>query len=426
MRLITLDPGHFHAGLVQKFMYPEVNPLVHVYAPEGPDLRAHLRRIEDFNQRAENPTRWVEEVYSGEDYLDRMVKERAGNVVVISGKNTRKTEYIHESVKAGFNVLADKPMAITPDGFKLLRKAFDEAPKRHVLLYDIMTERHEIATIVQRELARSPEVFGQLRKGSGKEPAVEMESVHYFFKEVAGKPLIRPAWFFDVRQEGEAVPDVGTHLIDLVQWECFPDQALDWRKDVKVSAARRWATKLTTEQFKRATGLSEFSEFLKKDVDAEGKLNVFQNGEVAYTLRGVHAKVTARWEFEPVPGAKDSHYSVLQGTRATLVIKQRAEEHYVPTLYVESAGGPQSEFQGRLRDALARISKKYAGIEAKKSGNAWQVIIPEKFQVGHEAHFGQVTEDFLRYMADGKLPEWETPNMLAKYYTTTEAYRLSR
>src|SRR6476619_2833456 len=122
VRLITLDPGHFHAALVQKFMYPQVSPAVHVYAPEcsGEDLRAHLQRIEDFNKRSEDPTHWEEKVYCGDDFLKRMVKDRAGNVVVISGKNTRKTEYIQQSVAAGFNVLADKPMAITPDGFKLL------------------------------------------------------------------------------------------------------------------------------------------------------------------------------------------------------------------------------------------------------------------------------------------------------------------
>src|SRR4051812_22117841 len=167
VRLITLDPGHFHAALVQKFMYPNVSPVVHVYAPEcaGEDLRAHLQRIEDFNKRPENPTRWQEKPYCGGDFLDRMVKERAGNVVVISGKNTRKTEYIKQSVDAGFNVLADKPMAITPEGFKLLQTAFDQAHQKHVLLYDIMTERHEIATIIQRELARSSELFGELKKG---------------------------------------------------------------------------------------------------------------------------------------------------------------------------------------------------------------------------------------------------------------------
>ena len=35
-RFMTLDPGHFHAGLVQKEMYPDVSATVDVYAPEGP------------------------------------------------------------------------------------------------------------------------------------------------------------------------------------------------------------------------------------------------------------------------------------------------------------------------------------------------------------------------------------------------------
>jgi hypothetical protein len=35
VRLMTLDPGHFHPALVQKSMYPEVDAVVHVYAPEG-------------------------------------------------------------------------------------------------------------------------------------------------------------------------------------------------------------------------------------------------------------------------------------------------------------------------------------------------------------------------------------------------------
>ena len=37
-----------------------------------------------------------------------------------------------------------------------------------------------------------------------------------------------------------------------------------------------------------------------------------------------------------------------------------------------------------------------------------------------------MTEKFLRFLSEGKMPDWEVPNMLAKYYTTTEAYRLSQ
>ena len=40
IRLMTLDPGHFHAALVQKQSAPGVASLVHVYAPLGPDLAA--------------------------------------------------------------------------------------------------------------------------------------------------------------------------------------------------------------------------------------------------------------------------------------------------------------------------------------------------------------------------------------------------
>ena len=68
---MTVDPGHFHAALVQKFMYDQVDSVVHVYAPEGEDLQMHLQRIEQFNKRDENPTHWVEEVYTGQDFFKK-------------------------------------------------------------------------------------------------------------------------------------------------------------------------------------------------------------------------------------------------------------------------------------------------------------------------------------------------------------------
>ena len=53
IRLITLDPGHFHAYLVQKTMYDNVDSVVHVFAPEGPEVKEHLKKIEAYNNRAE-------------------------------------------------------------------------------------------------------------------------------------------------------------------------------------------------------------------------------------------------------------------------------------------------------------------------------------------------------------------------------------
>ena len=141
VRIMTLNPGHFHSALVQKTMYEQVAPTVHVYAPPGPDVENHLKMIEQFNTRAEDPTNWQEKVYTGDDFLEKMLKERPGNMVVLAGNNKKKTSHIKACVDTGLNVLSDKPMCIDAAGFELLKEAFASAKKNNVLLYDIMTER---------------------------------------------------------------------------------------------------------------------------------------------------------------------------------------------------------------------------------------------------------------------------------------------
>ncbi len=68
-RLVTLDPGHFHAALIQKEELADLAEEAYVYAPLGPDLTAHLNRVALFNNRAENPTHWKLKVYAGSDWF---------------------------------------------------------------------------------------------------------------------------------------------------------------------------------------------------------------------------------------------------------------------------------------------------------------------------------------------------------------------
>ena len=424
-RLIALAPGHFHAALVQKFMYPDVDPQVHVYAPGNDDLTEYLKRIERFNTRADQPTRWQEKVYTGPNFLEKMLVEKPGNVVVISGNNTRKTEFILRSVQAGLNVLADKPMVITPAELPRLQEAFTAAAANHILLYDIMTERYEITTMLQRELSQQPALFGELVKGSPDKPAITMESVHHFSKVVAGAQLKRPEWFFDVRQNGEGIVDVSTHLVDLVQWEAFPEQALH-PADVEMLSARRWATPLSREQFKQLTGAETFPRFLKPDVK-DGVLQAFANGEFSYRLRGVHAKVSVLWNFEAPAGGGDTHYSVMRGTKADLVIRQGAEQKFKPVLYVRNASkAGDANFEATLKVAIEGLQAKHPGVGFQRDGDFWRVTVPERYDVGHEAHFAQVTENYLRYLRAGRLPDWEVPNMITRYATIMKAYEMSR
>ena len=424
VRLMTLDPGHFHAALVQKSMYTEVSPEVHVFAPAGPDLDLHLNRINGFNTRTENPTAWKTQVHRSDNSLDAMLKQRPGNVVVLAGDNSRKTDNILASVKAGINVLADKPMIITPDGMDKLREAFKVAQEKKVLLYDIMTERHEITTMLQRALSQMPALYGEQSMGSTATPAVTKESVHHYFKYVSGKPLKRPPWFFDVTAEGEGIVDVTTHLVDLIQWECFPGQTLE-QSDVKMLSARTWPTQLTLAQFTKATGLDAFPASLKKYINAEGILEVDCNGEMIYTLKGVHCKVSVIWNFQAPEGAKDTHYSIMQGTRCALVIRQGAGQGYQPTLYIEPTKKGDALTQ-QVIAAMAKLQQNWPGVTVKTSDNGWQVVIPQKYKIGHEGHFAQVTKAYLGYLKEGKLPAWEVPNMLVKYQTIMDAYQLSR
>lgn len=425
VKLITLDPGHYHASLVQKKMYDKVDPVAHVYAPAGPDLDAHLARIDSFNRRAENPTRWETKVCTAPDFFERMLREKPGNVVVLAGNNRRKTDYILGCIQAGLHVLADKPMVINPAKLPLLLEAFRLAQEKNLLAYDIMTERYEVTTALQRELSMIPDLFGELRKGTPDEPAVTKESVHHFSKLVAGKPLIRPAWFFDVEQEGEGIVDVSTHLVDLVQWECFPDQVLA-PSDVTILSARRWSTPVTPEQFKRVTGFDHYPDYLQKDV-RDGVLHVFGNGEMVYRLKGHVAKVSVIWNFESPPGAADTHYSIMRGSRANLIIEQGRKQGYQPVLYVENRSGASDlNFGQQLEAIIASLGEKYPGLTVRRHSELWEIGIPDGLKTDHEQHFGQVTEKYLDYLAQGRLPEWEVPNMIVKYHTIMEAYRASR
>lgn len=418
---MSLDPGHFHAGLIHKTMYPQVDSTVFVFAPPGDELKDYLGRIDSYNSHRQNPTAWKIEAYVGDDFLEKMISQKPGNVMVVAGKNDQKIDYILSAIQNGIHVYADKPLVINREGYGKLWEAFALTAQKDLLLYDIMTERFEIASMLQRELSMNPEVFGRLVDGTLEEPAITKESVHHFYKQVSGRPLVRPDWFFDVRKQGEGLVDVTTHLVDLIQWAAFPEQALD-TADVQMLSAKRWPTPLTMEQFQQVTGKTAFPEYLKKDLK-DDQLQVFGNGEMHYTLRGKHAKVSVTWDFQAPEGGGDTHFSIMRGSKAELIIRQGPEQAFKPTLYIKLLERQEKALENAVRKSL---QEKYPGIDLEKLSNGeHKILIPDEYHVGHEAHFSQVTEKFLEYFQNGNMPAWEVPNMLVKYHTTTRALELA-
>lgn len=427
IELVVLDPGHFHASLLQKFSQKQVNDTVFVYAPEGDELTQYLSSIEGYNNRSENPTHWNGVVYSGEDYLGKMIDEHKGNVVVLAGNNRKKTAYISKAVNAGYNVLSDKPMAIDKAGFRLLEATYDSARSRDVYLYDVMTERYDILNTITRVLVNSEELFGELQDGTVEEPAIVMKNVHHFFKEVSGNVLVRPAWFYDVEQQGEGIADVATHLVDLVNWQCFPDKVIDYRTDVDIISAKHWPTSLTLADFTRSTRLYRFPDFLQKYL-RNNLLEVFANGTIHYQLNGKNVAVISLWNYEAPEGGGDAYSALIKGTKASVEIVQNKEENYIKQLYIEKDKATDAEiFESALNKVVAELQKTYPYISPKqRSENRYQIVVPVEFRKGHEDYFGMVAAKYFQYLVNRDMPEWEISNTLAKYYITTTALDMAK
>ena len=95
-------------------------------------------------------------------------------------------------------------------------------------------------------------------------------------------------------------------------------------------------------------------------------------------------------------------------------------------LYLEPhATTARSAWEAGLTAAMPHVAQRYPGVELRPSDRGFEVVVPARYHVGHEAHFGQVADEFLRCVAARALPSWEVPNMLAKYYTTTQALTMA-
>ncbi len=429
VQLIVLAPGHFHASLLQKSEMEQVNKQVHIYSQEeNAGLAQYLSAIESFNAREAAPTAWESTVYTGSDYLERMLSDHKGNVVILAGNNRDKTEYILASIDAGLNVLSDKPMAINQSDFHLLEAAYENSVENGVYLYDMMTERYDMLNIIEKELVADVDLFGELQQGTADEPAVFMESTHHFFKTVAGSPLIRPAWYYDVEQQGEGIADVTTHLIDQLFWKCFPDQVIDYKSnEIADITAEHWPTEITLPQFTSSTNEVEFPDYLQKYLDGD-LLKVYANGTLSFTVRGHHAGLKVLWNWEAPQGGGDTFKSVIKGTKAILRTEQGSEQGFVKQLYVQRPEGVEEGlFEANLKASIERLQVGFPFLSYEKTalGDTYLIHIPLENREGHEAHFKYVGERFFKYLVDRDMPDWEKTNTLAKYYITTTAVEVA-
>jgi hypothetical protein len=422
--MIVIDPDHSHAAAVFSQQIPDVSNVVHVYAPAGQGVTAFLDALERFNHRPKNPTAWRIESHIAPDFLKLVLKEPPGNIAVIFGPNNMKIDRILSSLRAGQNVLADKPWIIDRKDFSQLEDALNTAERKHLAVYDGMTERFNLVYQLQRELMRDPAVFGRSLTGTPSDPAVELENVHSLVKFSHGKVNLRPASFLDVRQQGEAIADVGTHLVDLEMGTLFPDRPIDYKRDIKLLKASHSPIFLTLPQFERLTGAHEWPAFLKGAV-RDDRLQYDCNNTALYTIRGIHTAISDRWEYESAGALSDTYLVLYRGTHSTIRVRQSKLENYIPEIdVIPNSGENIALFTAALERRLKQFP--FADFRLRNNGREIRVVIPAEDRARAGSTFSQLVAQFLKYVRDpAATPNWEKPNMLAKYYLTTTAVELA-
>jgi len=414
--LLILNPGHFHAALVLRERHPSLSDDIYVYSEPGPDLDRFLEIAESFNNRQVNPTRWKLNIYRGNDGLEKLIHDKKGDIVVLAGRNNTKMENIDTLNRAGFAILADKPWVTTQAALPFLRATMaSDRP----LAADIMTERYEIATLLQKEFLAEKDVFGQIRIEEDAGPSVFKECVHHLYKIVNEKPLVRPVWYFDIDIQGEGIVDTTIHLVDMTHWMLFPGIPIDYEKDIELIEARRWATGVPLDKFAKITGTHQFpqavQEYVKDDI-----LNYFCNGELIYRLKGVPVHLREIWNLDEPPGGGDTHRSLIKGTRSDLMIRQ-LPEHVFKTELLIVPRGHRIQVEEAVQDCLGKWSHRYPGLSVNPEKNALLMNIPDDLRTTHEEHFCQVRDTFLAHLDAGTEPPEHRACTIAKYTLLADA-----
>jgi predicted dehydrogenase len=267
-------------------------------------------------------------------------------------------------------------------------------------------------TRLQVALAAQPRVFGRLRI-DGDRPAISIESVHHLYKIVNGAPLLRPPWFFDVAVQGEGITDVTTHLVDLVQWIAGAGQPFDYDGDVELLCARQWPTAVGRDMFKLITGLDDFPGAVRERV-ADGMLSYLCNAAMSFRLRGIKAAIESRWALAVPDGGGDTHYALLRGTAADLIVEHSGRTHFETRLTVRPVDGG-AVYAAALGNAIESLEVTFPGLGIEPSAGEFRVTVPQALQTTHEQQFARVLDQFLSRIDHGELSDNYGRDLVAKY-----------
>jgi predicted dehydrogenase len=416
---VFYEPGHFHAALTLRTPNPRLAPDIHVYATPGPERQAFVTLVERFNTRAEQPTHWRLHLHEGPQLLQRLVADGHGDFVVLAGRNNTKLETMAFLIQAGLHVLADKPWLTDSRQLPYLTQV-TAGPR---LAMDLMTVRHSVRARLIAQVVHTPELFGTFVTQESPAPAIDIASVHHLYKRVHGRPLQRPAWYYDTTVQGDGVVDVQSHMVEQVQWWMLGDAEGDYERDIVLDSVRCWTTPVPLALFHESTGLDAYPEALQSSV-RDGVLQYACNSEIRYRLRGISVRQTAEWRQREPEGGGDLHRLTIRGSRCHVLVRQDEETGYQAMLSLVPAAGVALE--SILPPVLAQWQEHFPGLVSEPSSRGVCLRLPPALDLGHEHQFALVLNTFLDHLDRSTWPQALPARIRLRYTLLAQAQDLGR
>src|SRR5690606_14018368 len=119
--------------------------------------------------------------------------------------------------------------------------------------------------------------------------------------------------------------------------------------------------------------LSEFPSSLSPDLTADQTLEVFSNGKMEYSFKGVPVSIAVEWAVESLDGRGDQFRASFRAKQFTIDVK--ADKNAKMAVFL-TPGRDDTHFEDKLKSALASITD-LPGLSYEKVDGQYKILIPE-------------------------------------------------
>ncbi len=202
--------------------------------------------------------------------------------------------------------------------------------------------------------------------------------------------------------------DIQSHYVDQAQWLLGEGHRFDIDRDVEILAAERWTTAVPLDLFRESTGENAFPEYLAHVVE-DDILHLACNGRIDYRMRGTWVRQYCDWGLREAPGGGDIQGFTARGTRAALNVDLNAETGFQPEMRLRP-------HDSQIIDgAAAQWRVEFPNLEITAMDGGYRLRLPDKDQVGHDAQFPLMLEQFLDLVEAGAWPDELTARIRTRY-----------